>query len=238
MLHRENQFSSPPPVSHSIAINQFPAHPDPAPVIQMSEDSTSADDLPSDVTEDALDVQLMMRVAQKDESAFEQLIERHQGAVIGTVAKMLGNPSDAEDIAQQVFLRLWKYAPKYRPKAKFTTFMFTITRNLVFNESKKRSRRKEHSMDEREDDFHIQIPDDDSAAPDQEMLQHELEKAVDRAIASLPEKQRLAVIMRRYENLPYEEIASILELSVSAVKSQLFRARNALRESLEQYLNA
>ena len=74
----------------------------------------------------------MLSVADGDERAFEQLIERHQGAVIGTVAKMLRNSSDAEDIAQQVFIRLWKSAPRYKPKAKFTTFLFTITRNLVF----------------------------------------------------------------------------------------------------------
>lgn len=190
-----------------------------------------------DTSEDAVDVALMLRVANRDEQAFEQLIERHQNAVIGTVAKMLGNASDAEDIAQQVFIRLWKYAPRYKRKAKFTTFLFTITRNLVFNESKRRSKRKEHSIEEREDDFHIQIPDSDGNTPAREIQQRELEIAVNTAIAGLPEKQRMAVILRRYENLPYEEIASILKLSVSAVKSQLFRARTTLRESLQQYLD-
>lgn len=184
------------------------------------------------------DIALMIRCGKGDEEAFEALIERHQHAVIGTVAKMLGNPSDAEDIAQQVFIRLWKSAPRYRPSAKFTTFLFTIARNLVFNESRRRSRKKEYSMDEREEDYHLQAPDTRNASPDQGILQSELQSAVDSAIAQLPEKQRLAVVLRRYEGMPYEEIASILGLSVSAVKSQLFRARNTLRESLQKYLDA
>jgi RNA polymerase sigma-70 factor (ECF subfamily) len=179
----------------------------------------------------------MLNVGGGDERAFEQLIERHQSAVVGTVAKMLGNSSDAEDIAQQVFIRLWKSAPRYKPKAKFTTFLFTITRNLVFNESRRLSRTKQYSMNEREDDFHLQTPDSQTAAPDEDIQHRELQAAVDQAIAELPEKQRLAVILRRYENMPYEEIGSILKLSVSAVKSQLFRARHTLRESLQHYLD-
>ena len=189
------------------------------------------------LSENEIDLALMSRVAQADENAFETLIERHQGAVIGMVAKMLGNASDAEDIAQQVFIRLWKSAPRYNPTAKFTTFLYTITRNLVFNESRRRSRKKEFSMDEREDDYHLQTPDSNNASPDEKMLHSELQTSVDRAIAALPEKQRLAVILRRYEELPYDEIGAILGLSKPAVKSQLFRARNTLRDALQSYLD-
>lgn len=185
-----------------------------------------------------MDVALMARAAKGDHQAFEDLVTRHQHAVVGTVAKMLGNPSEAEDIAQQVFLRLWKSAPRYKPAAKFTTFLFTITRNLVFNETRRKQRRKEHSLDEQEDDWHQQIPESDESQPDSRLVQDELRRAVDQAIADLPEKQRLAVILRRYEQMPYEEIAQILELSVSAVKSQLFRARTALRESLQRFLDS
>lgn len=202
----------------------------------MTDASPGSAPLSDQLSDDDIDVALMMRVGQGDEKAFEGLIERHQNAVIGTVAKMLGNASDAEDIAQQVFIRIWKSAPRYKRKAKFTTFLFTIARNLVFNESRKKSRKKEYSMDEREDDFHLQTPDAQTEAPDDELLHKELRSAVDQAIAALPEKQRLAVILRRYEGMPYEEIADVLELSVSAVKSQLFRARLALKESLESYL--
>ena len=212
--------------------------PDTPPVSTMTDassdpETTSVDD----PTPDDVDVALMHKIGHGDEKAFEALIERHRHAVIGTVAKMLGNASEAEDIAQQVFIRIWKSAPRYKRKAKFTTFLFTITRNLVFNESRKKSRKKEYSIDEREDDFHLQTPDTQSESPDDGLLNKELRSAVDKAIANLPEKQRLAVILRRYEGMPYEEIADVLNLSVSAVKSQLFRARNALRESLQSYLD-
>ncbi len=188
-------------------------------------------------SDNEVDVALMMRVKAGEHAAFEALILRHQGAVIGTVAKMLGSTTDSEDIAQQVFIRLWKAAPNYEVKAKFTTFLYTITRNLVFNESRRKSRHKTFSIEEQEDENHLLIAADDSISPDKEVLQSELQHTIDQAIQSLPEKQRIAVILRRYEKLPYEEIASILELSVSAVKSQLFRARASLRENLSLYLN-
>ncbi|MDG0994006.1 MAG: sigma-70 family RNA polymerase sigma factor [Akkermansiaceae bacterium] len=203
----------------------------------MTNDSPNQETATKKLTNDNVDVGLMLRIGNRDEKALEELIERHQGAVIGTVAKMLGNSSDAEDIAQQVFIRIWKSAPRYERKAKFTTFLFTITRNLVFNESRKRSRRKEYSIDEREDDHHLQTPDDVTKSPDDEILHKELQCAVDRAIANLPKKQRMAVVLRRYEGMPYEEIASVLNLSVSAVKSQLFRARAALKIALGSYMD-
>jgi RNA polymerase sigma-70 factor (ECF subfamily) len=183
------------------------------------------------------DLALMARVKRGDEEAFRALVEKHQHAVIGTVAKMTNRSPDSEDIAQQVFLRLWKSAKRYEPTAKFTTFLFTITRNLVFNATRKKSRRKEHSLDEQEDDWHKLVEDpNQSSRPDQSLVDGELQQVIDQAIASLPEKQRLAVVLRRYEKMPYEEIAAVLKLSIPAVKSQLFRARTALREALEPYL--
>lgn len=187
--------------------------------------------------ENARDVELMREVqATGSHQAFQELIERHQNAVIGTVAKMLGNASEAEDIAQQVFLRLWKARKRYQPSAKFTTFLYTITRNLVFNESRRRSRRRESSLDQRKDEYELELPANPNHQPDRANLNTELRAAVDQAIASLPEKQRLAIVLRRYQNLPYEEIASVLDLTIPAVKSTLFRARATLRESLASYL--
>lgn len=184
------------------------------------------------------DLALMAQIAKGDEQAFGTLVAKHQHAVIGTVGKMTNHSADTEDIAQQVFLRIWKAAPRYKPTAKFTTFLFTITRNLVFNETRRKSRRKEHSLEEQEEDWHSLVSDQTpSARPDLSLEQQELRQIIDQAIASLPDKQRLAVILRRYEQMPYEEIAGVLELSVSAVKSQLFRARTALREALQPYLD-
>jgi RNA polymerase sigma-70 factor (ECF subfamily) len=181
------------------------------------------------------DVGLMLRVKEGDNEAFELLVELHQSAVIGTVAKMLGGASEAEDIAQQVFIRIWKSAKRYQPQAKFTTWMFTITRNLVFNETRRRKRKPTVSVEEREEESHQQVEDVHSTTPDQDVLHSELERAVDDAIQALPDKQRLAVVLRRYEEMPYDEIGRVLSMSVPAVKSLLFRARTQLKESLEKY---
>jgi len=191
---------------------------------------------PAHADESDLDFALMERISAGDHAAFRKLVERHQLAVIGTVTKMLGNANDSEDIAQQVFLRIWRNAKRYRPDAKFTTYLFTITRNLVFNETRRRSRKKEISSDEREESSSQQIEERHERQPDAELLQAELQSAVDSAIAALPETQRLAVVLRRYEQLSYEEIAETLNLTVSAVKSLLFRARTSLRDALSGYL--
>jgi RNA polymerase sigma-70 factor (ECF subfamily) len=185
-----------------------------------------------------IDHALMARVAKGDQRAFRQLVERHQNAVVGTVTKMLGNASDSEDIAQMVFIRIWKHAGNYKPDNKFTTYLYTIVRNLVYNESRRRSRKRTISTDQREDEQHLHYPDDPAYQPDATLLDNELRAAIDAAIESLPETQRLAVILRRYENLPYEEIAEVLDTSVSSVKSLLFRARTTLRETLSKYIDA
>ena len=185
---------------------------------------------------DSVDVALMKRIADGDERAFRELVERHQNAVVGTVARMLGDPTEAEDIAQLAFLRIWKHAKRWRPEAKFTTYLFTITRNLVFNESRRRSRRKEVSSEEREEDSGFQMAAESRHGPEEETMKLEMHRQIDRAIATLPEAQRTAVILYSYESLPYEEIAGVLNTSVSSVKSLLFRARTTLREKLATYL--
>lgn len=198
--------------------------------LEMPESTPNHDD------PNAIDVALMKRVAVEDERAFRELVERHQNAVIGTVAKMLGDPTEAEDIAQRVFLRIWKHAKRWRPDAKFTTYLFTITRNLVYNESRRRSRRKEVSSDERSEESGFETVADARSEPDAEALKSEMHEEIDQAIQSLPEAQRTAVILYSYESMPYEEIAKVLDSSVSSVKSLLFRARGTLREKLSQHM--
>jgi RNA polymerase sigma-70 factor (ECF subfamily) len=188
--------------------------------------------------EDAEDIRLMAMVGAGDEGAFEQLVERHQRLVIGTVGRMLGSGSDAEDIAQQVFVRVWKNAKRYEPRAKFTTWLLKITRNLVFNELRRRSRHPQVPLQSESDEEERPLKDEQAVAPDASLLEHELQQAVDAAIATLPETQRMAVVLRRYEELSYEEIAEAMDQSVSAVKSLLFRARTELRENLRRYLSS
>jgi len=186
--------------------------------------------------EDAEDIRLMGLASAGDMAAFEQLVERHQRMVVGTVGRMLGTNSDAEDIAQQVFVRVWKNLKRYEPRAKFTTWLLKITRNLVFNELRRRSRHPAVPLQSDTDEEERPLKDEQAVAPDASLLEHELQEAIDAAIAQLPETQRMAVILRRYEELSYEEIADALDQSVSAVKSLLFRARTELRESLKRYL--
>ncbi|MDQ2868214.1 MAG: sigma-70 family RNA polymerase sigma factor [Verrucomicrobiota bacterium] len=177
----------------------------------------------------------MARAATGDLVAFEALVERHQMLVIGTVARMLGHNGDAEDISQQVFVRVWRNAKRYKPSAKFTTWLLTITRNLVFNECRRRKRHPVIPLDLAEKGQ--PMPADRGATPDAALREQELQRAIDSAITALPEKQRMAVILRRYEEKSYEEIGEIIGLSVPAVKSVLFRARAQLREALLPYLD-
>jgi RNA polymerase sigma-70 factor (ECF subfamily) len=186
--------------------------------------------------EDAEDVRLMRLVARGDSSALEDLIERHQALVAGTVARMLGSNSDVEDIAQQVFIRVWKSARRYVPRAKFTTWLLKITRNLVFNEMRRARRRAQVPLQSEPGAEEIPLKDETNPAPDASLLEDELRRAIEEAILQLPESQRMALILRRYEQLSYEQIAEVLDLSVPAVKSVLFRARTELRSRLSKYL--
>jgi RNA polymerase sigma factor (sigma-70 family) len=188
--------------------------------------------------EDAKDVALMQLAGAGDAAAFEELVERHQRLVVGTVARMLGNNSEVEDIAQQVFVRVWRSAKRYVPRAKFTTWLLKITRNLVFNELRRRSRHAQVPLQVEAEDEERPIKDERTTAPDASLLEQELQDAIESAIAQLPETQRMAVVLRRYDDLSYEQIADVLDQSVPAVKSLLFRARTELRTRLSRYLTA
>lgn len=185
---------------------------------------------------DAEDVRLMQLVSGGDMVAFEQLVERHQALVAGTVGRMLGSNADVEDVAQQVFVRVWKSAKRYEPRAKFTTWLLKITRNLVFNEMRRRKRHALTPLQMETDGEEMQLKDERGQTPDASLLEGELQRAIESAIGELPETQRMAVVLRRYDELSYEDIANVLDQSVPAVKSLLFRARTELRERLKGYL--
>jgi len=181
----------------------------------------------------------MAQIATGDEESFRQLIERHQDRVYGTVAKMLGGAGpDVEELAQEIFLRVWRAAPKYQVRAKFTTWLMTITRNLVFTffESPK-SRRPDSrgQITEGEEDFEREpeVRSDRTAAD--ELAGKELAEAVEKACAELAPTQRMVVHLRQYEGMEFEEIAQVMGMSLTAVKALMFRARENLREKLSGY---
>src|SRR5438876_8099005 len=154
---------------------------------------------PARSEDDAEDIRLMRLVADGNTTAFEKLVERHQALVAGTVARMLSSNSDVEDIAQQVFVRVWKSAGRYVPRAKFTTWLLKITRNLVFNEMRRAKRHSHVPLQLEAGEDERPVKDEHAASPDASLLEQELQEAIDTAIARLPESQRMAVILRRYE---------------------------------------
>src|SRR5512132_4285794 len=139
--------------------------------------------------EDADDVRLMQLIGRGDTIALEQLIEKHQALVAGTVARMLGSNSDVEDIAQQVFIRVWKSARRYVPRAKFTTWLLKITRNLVFNEMRRTKRRPHVPLQLEPGAEDPPLKDEANLAPDASLLDDELQRAIEEAIMQLPESQ-------------------------------------------------
>jgi RNA polymerase sigma-70 factor (ECF subfamily) len=183
------------------------------------------------------DVTLMLRVRDGDTDAFRELIERHQRAVINTIHRAIGDAWEAEDLAQRVFVQVYRSANRYQPTAKFTTWLFTITRNTILNEHRRRSRHPSESLEALQeprepDGAGWQVADTSVRDPAQEVVERELQEKIREAIQELPEAQRTAVILCRYEGLSYEEIAEVLGCSVSATKSLLHRARLTLKEKL------
>jgi RNA polymerase sigma-70 factor (ECF subfamily) len=179
------------------------------------------------------DEALMLRIAEGDSELFRTFVERHQQLVISLVTRMIGS-ADAEDLAQQVFLNVWKSAPRWRPEAKVTTWLLTIAKRLVFNEARRRGRTR--LIPQSEDQEHEPEYPDPTPGPDREVLEKELHLAIEKAINQLPEKERLALVLRQYQGMPYEEIAEVLGVSLAAVKSLLFRARNSMKRLLVPYL--
>jgi RNA polymerase sigma-70 factor (ECF subfamily) len=186
------------------------------------------------------DVALMQRIRDGDEEAFRELVERHQRAVINVIYRSIGDAWEAEDLAQRVFVQVYRSAPRYKPTAKFTTWLFTIVHNAVMNERRRRARHATESLEalaqpENPAEAGVQVADSSAADPAHEAAHRELQERVQKAVGRLPDQQRTAVILCRYEGLSYEEIARVLQCSVSAVKSLLHRARLTLKDELRGY---
>ena len=193
--------------------------------------------MPADPDPDAL---LMLRVKRGDRAAFVELVEKFKQPVMNLVYRTLHDATEAEDLAQIVFLQVYKSAKRYESRAKFSTWLFTIARNLCLNEIRRRSRHPADSLEEahaeHEDQPRQQFEDQSNVLPPEQLLHGELAQKIEEALAGLPENQRTAILLCRQEELSYEEIAGILGCSLSATKSLIHRGRETLKEKLKPYL--
>ena len=188
------------------------------------------------------DVQLMLDVKAGDDASFDLLLQKYRTPLVNFLYRMVRDTATAEDLAQEVFLRVYRARKQYSPSAKFTTWLFRIATNLALNSVRdNRHRQKDVSIDA------ASSPDEDAApmqlpAPEMRIDEHMIERDradyIRKAISELPEKQRVAVLLHKYEEMDYAEIARILECSESALKSLLFRAYETLRVQLAPLVNA
>lgn len=182
------------------------------------------------------DEELMDRVAQDSHDAFRVLVDRYKGRVVNLVSRFINDRDRAEEISQEVFLRVFVHRARYRPGGKFSTWMFTIAVNLAKNEIRYRVRHKgEISLDASSDEHpsiaHV-LPDQGERADDA-VVRGEVEDMVTRAIAKLPQKYRAALVLRDIEGLSYEEVGNILNIPGGTVRSRINRARLMLKDKLE-----
>jgi RNA polymerase sigma-70 factor, ECF subfamily len=186
------------------------------------------------------DAVLMLRVKRGDRAAFVELVEKYKQPVMNLVYRTLHDEAEAEDLAQNVFLQVYKSARRYESRAKFSTWLFTIARNLCLNEIRRRSRHPADSIEEshaeHDDQPRQQFEDKSSVPPPEKLLHGELAQKIEEALAELPENQRTAILLCRQEELSYEEIAEVLGCSLSATKSLIHRGRETLKEKLKPYL--
>jgi len=179
------------------------------------------------------DAQLMLRVGEGDDTSFALLLERHRGPVVHFLYRMVQNQAVSEELAQEVFLRVYRSRLKYEPTAKFTTWLFRIATHVALNSIRDAKKEKGHeSLDEEMlDGLERQVADRQPTV-EQQMVHEVKRREVRQAIEALPAKQRAAVLMHKYEGLDYAQIASVLDCSESALKSLLFRAYESLRGRL------
>jgi RNA polymerase sigma-70 factor (ECF subfamily) len=185
------------------------------------------------------DLELMLRVRQGDAESFDVLLDRHRKPLVGFFVRMVRDPALAEDLAQEAFLRVYQARRRYRPEAKFTTWLYRIATNLALNALRDRKAIQAGPVgdgDSSDGGSNLEQLSDTRRTAEQELMLSERERTIRRAVESLPENQRAAVILHKYQGIDYKQIGNILEVSESAVKSLLFRAYENLRIRLEPLL--
>ncbi len=187
------------------------------------------------------DTRLMLGVRDDEPGAFEELVERYQHRLVGVMHHLVGNAAEAEDLAQEVFLRVYRARKKYRARCKFSTWLFTIANNLAVNARRARQRKPVVSLNA-QDSGPLgprpaeQLLHDSGSQPVKRIQQQELAEVIRQALDGLNERQRLAVLLNKFEDMNYAEIAEVMRLTPKAVKSLLCRARTNLRAALQDYV--
>jgi RNA polymerase sigma-70 factor (ECF subfamily) len=192
------------------------------------------------VSEGQSDAEVMLRVKAGDDSAFDYLVQKYRRPMLGFMFRMAHSTAVAEDLAQEVFLRVYRSRESYEASAKFTTWLYRIATNLAVNHIRDtRYERPENtvSLDEPDEESGrtLDLPDRAPSA-EEAILQRERLAAIRRRVQALPERQRVAVVMHKYQQMDYRQIADVLKLSESATKSLLFRAYETLREQLKEFV--
>ena len=186
------------------------------------------------------DAEVMLRVATGDDGAFDYLVEKYRRPMISFMYRMTHNQAVAEELAQEVFLRVYRSRQGYAASAKFTTWLYRIATNLAVNHARDtKHERPENTVNIDEPDTETGLTVDvvdGSLNAEQVILRRERMDAIRRQVEALPERQRMAVIMHKYQNMDYKQIAAVLKLSESATKSLLFRAYETLRETLKKFI--
>jgi RNA polymerase sigma-70 factor (ECF subfamily) len=187
------------------------------------------------------DVALMVRVRNDVPGAFEELVEKYQHRLVAIMCHVIGNSDEAEDLAQEVFLRVYRARKKYRVRSKFSTWLFTIANNLALNSLRARQRKPVVPLNVRESGPlgprpQEQLVQDDGSGPMRRIERMEMSERIQAAMSSLNERQRMAVHLNKFEDMNYAQIAEVMGLTTKAVKSLLSRARANLRAALEGYV--
>ena len=186
------------------------------------------------------DAEVMLRVAAGDDGAFDYLVEKYRRPMTSFMYRMTHNQAVAEELAQEVFLRVYRSRQTYAASAKFTTWLYRIATNLAVNYARDTKHERPENivnLDEPDGETGLTMDvADGSLNAEQTILRRERLAAIRRQVDALPERQRMAVVMHKYQNMDYKQIAAVLKLSESATKSLLFRAYETLRETLKQFL--
>jgi RNA polymerase sigma-70 factor (ECF subfamily) len=191
-------------------------------------------------SEPVADAEVMLRVKAGDDSAFAYLVEKYRRPMVSFMYRMTHNTATAEELAQEVFLRVYRSRESYKAEAKFSTWLYRIATNLAVNHARDtRHQRPEVtvSLDEPDGETGMTLDvADGSLSVEQDLLRRERLAGIRQCVDGLPERQRLAVLMHKYQGMDYRQIGEVLKLSEAATKSLLFRAYETLRQRLKQYL--